>query len=158
MSKNKNTLKEIDKYENLIFNEQTIPKPKNWARKTFNCTCNIPVVEADGTTYNTEKILERIDIKYIVKNKEEENVMMGGHNKTKWWFHAKPNFWKITHLEISDFKDIKHYIYIGYIERGGALTPTPLFIVVEDIQKYKNLMLVRKRKAKLLNLQKNGTL
>ena len=141
-------MKEISEYTNVIFGESHHPKPKNWSRKTFNCDCNIPIFHAD-----TKIILGRIDIKYIVKSKKEENVLVGGSNKTKWWYSSIPNNWEVTHLE-EPFEDIKYTIHFGYIERGEALTPTPLYIRMDDVDKYKNMILRQKRLQKLKQLNK----
>ena len=84
------------------FGESQEPKPKNWRRKTFECSCNI------GISHNKED-LGRIDIKYIVKSKHEEIVTQGGYNKTRWWSRRKPNNWEITHIE-QKFDNIKHTI------------------------------------------------
>jgi len=136
----------IEEYPDTTFGESQEPKPKNWRRKTFECSCNI------GISHNKED-LGRIDIKYIVKSKHEEIVMQGGYNKPRWWSRAKPNNWKITHIE-QKFGNIKHTIHMGYIERGGALTPTPLFVEIKDIDKYKSMILREKRRKKLKQLTK----
>ena len=139
-------MKEIGEYTNVSFGERHYPKPKNWSRKTFNCNCNISIYQA-----NTTIILGRIDIKYIVKSKDEERIMVGGYNKTKWWSHSKPNNWKVTHLE-EPFEGIKYTIHFGYIERGGALTPTPLYIEIDDVEKYNTMILKQERRKKLKQL------
>jgi len=139
----------IEEYTNIVFSEYTQPKPKNWERRTFNCKCNIPVFAEDVNT-----VLNRIDIRYIVETKELELIQQGGSNKTKWWFNSKPNNWKVTHLESPNLDNIKHTIHFGYIDRSGALTPTPLRIVIEDVDKYKSLLLreARLKKLKQLNV------
>lgn len=141
-------MKKIGKYTNVSFGELHNPKPKNWARKTFNCNCNIPIYQAD-----TDIILGRVDIKYIVKSKETLYVLHGGQNRTRWWMHSKPNNWKVTHLE-EPFEDIKYTIHFGYIERGGSLTPTPLYIEMDDVEKYNTMILKQERRKKLNKLNK----
>ena len=140
-------MRKIEKYTNLNFSDSQHPKPKNWSRKTFKCNCNIPIYQK-----STDKILSRIDIDYIVSPKKQENVMIGGYNTKSWWFHGKPNNWKITHIKPTKFDDIEHTLHIGYIERGGGLTPAPLYIIIEDVEKYNKLILKEARLKKLKQL------
>ena len=144
-------MRKIEEYTNLIFGESTQPKPKNWSRKTYTCYCNIPIFQKDRSD-----ILGRIDVEYTVEP-TDESVYVGGHNKTNWWMKHKPKKWKITHLKPIDFGDIKYTIHIGHIERGGAITPSPIYISVEDMNKYNAMVLKQDRKKKLKNLM-NGTL
>jgi hypothetical protein len=147
-------MKKIEEYKNLILNEYTEPKPKNWYRKTFDCGCNIPIVSADTdlvTDLDSES-LERININYRIKPIDEMSVMVGGSNQRNWWMSGKSNYWEITHLDLPDFKNIKYHIHVGFIKRGGGITPSPLYIVVEDVEKYKTLMLVKARSEKIKKL------
>ncbi len=139
-------MKEIDEYTNVIFGESTQPKPKNWSRKTLNCKCNIPIFEK-----STDNVLGRIDIEYIVEP-HNKTVMLGGYSKLKWWMSAKPKKWEVTHLKSYGFDDIEHSTHMGYVERGGALTPSPIYITVEDVNKYNTMILKQERRKKLKQL------
>lgn len=142
-------LKKIEYYKNLTFSDSEQPKPKNWSRKTFNCKCNIPIYKH---VKDDEVILGRIDIEYIVESKYQENVMMCGSTSKNWWVVGKPNSWKITHIKSFGFDDILYIIHIGYITRGGALTPSPLYIRIESVDKYESMILRQERRKKLQRL------
>lgn len=104
-------------------------------------------------TIDIEYIVKPIDIEYIVKPKDAKIIKAGGSNNKRWWFNSKPKYWEITHIKQTYLADITHIINIGYIKRDGVLIPLPLYVLVDDADKYNKLVLVKKRKAKLLKLQ-----
>jgi len=148
-------LKKIEEYKNIIFDSFTQPKPKNWERKLYTCSCNIPIISKDS---DINDIIYRININYIITNNKSENVNIITGNSSWWRSKNKLNYWSITHLEEpkvygSDISFIIDKIVIGYIERGGALTPTPLYITISDINKFNNILLKNERKNKLKNIK-----
>jgi len=139
---------DIGEYTNIVFGESTQPKPKNWGRKTFNCSCNIPIFQK-----SSDNIIGRVEIEYVVKP-TEDSVMLGGYNNSSWCVRHKPKKWEITHLKSYGLDEIEHTLHLGYIERGGVLTPTPIYIVMEDTNKYNAMILKQERRKKLKQLIK----
>jgi len=142
-------MKKIKDYTNILTRETIYPKPKNWTRKKKTCNCNIPLY-----FFEQQDIVDRLDISFKLEYfKHITPSILSSKYK---WYDTLPTNSEITHIKLpkilEQLDDYDFEICLGKLKRDKIGIPTPIYITIFNIQKYKTIVIREKRKEKLKNI------